>query len=197
MDIKLSTYAAEHDIKYRTAHRWFHEGKIPNAYQNKETGSIFVTVSPNIGVSECPRVVIYARVSSHDKKDDLLRQVERCKDYAAANGYKVDDIYKEIASGMNDNRPKFWEMLESAPTTIICENKDRLTRFGFNYIERLLSKQGCNIDVMYPNDNNEQDIVKDMIAIITSFCCRLYGARRGHNKALRMKKALEQDSSEE
>lgn len=91
---------------------------------------------------------------------------------------------------MNDNRPKLWEMLSSEPTTIICENKDRLTRFGFNYIERLLSKGGCSIDVMYPNENNETDIIKDMIAIVTSFCCRLYGARRGHNKARKMKEVF-------
>jgi len=190
MDIKLSTYAKEHGIKYRTAHRWFHMGKILNAYQDPDTKSIFVTITPNHSELDRPRIVIYARVSSHDKKDDLNRQVERCKDYAAHNGYKVDAIYKEIASGMNDNRPKFWEMLYSEPTTIICENKDRLTRFGFNYIERLLSRNGCSIDVMYPNDNNEQDIIKDMIAIVTSFCCRLYGARRGHNKANKMKEAL-------
>lgn len=190
MDIKLSKYANEHGVTYKTAHRWFHEGKIPNAYQNPDTKSIYVTVNPMQVGLETTRVVIYARVSSHDKKDDLLKQAERCKDYAVHNGYKVDAIYKEIASGMNDNRPKFWEMLSSEPTTIICENKDRLTRFGFNYIERLLSKVGCSIDVMYPNDNNETDIIKDMIAIVTSFCCRLYGARRGHNKARKMKDAF-------
>lgn len=190
MDIKLSKYAKEHGVTYRTAHRWFRSGKIANAYQNPQTKSIFVTVNPLQVGMEAERVVIYARVSSHDKKDDLSRQVERCKDYAAKNGYKIAQIYKEIASGMNDNRPKFWEMLSSEPTTIICENKDRLTRFGFNYIERLLSKNGCTIDIMYPNDNNEQDIIKDMIAIVTSFCCRLYGERRGHNKAKRLKEAL-------
>lgn len=190
MDVKLSKYANEHGVTYKTAHRWFHEGKIPNAYQNPDTKSIYVKVNPMQVGLENTRVVIYARVSSHDKKDDLLRQVERCKDYAAHNGYKVDAIYKEIASGMNDNRPKLWEMLSSEPTTIICENKDRLTRFGFNYIERLLSKGGCSIDVMYPNENNETDIIKDMIAIVTSFCCRLYGARRGHNKARKMKEAF-------
>ena len=193
MDIKLSKYAQEHGVTYKTAHRWFKAGKIPNSYQNPDTKSIYVTVNPMQLGMETTRVVIYCRVSSHDKKDDLSRQVDRCKDYAAHNGYKVSAIYKEIASGMNDNRPKFWEMLASEPTTIICENKDRLTRFGFNYIERLLSKNGCAIDVIYPNDNNEQDIIKDMIAIVTSFCCRLYGARRGHNKAKKMKDAFTSD----
>lgn len=191
MKIKLSAYAKENGMSYQTANDKFHAGKIPGAFQDPDTKSIYVDMNIANPAVRDERVVIYARVSTHDKKDDLVRQVERCKDYAAKNGYRVAQVYKEIASGMNDNRPKLWEMLASNPTTVICENRDRLTRFGFNYIERLLSRLDCTIDVMYPNDNNEQDIIKDMIAIVTSFCCRLYGARRGQNKARLMKAALE------
>ena len=64
-----------------------------------------------------------------------------------AKGYSIVKSYSEIASGMNDNRPQFWKMIDSEPTLIIVENKDRLTRFGFNYIERLLDKQNCLIEV--------------------------------------------------
>lgn len=191
MKIKLSKYAKENGYSYQTALDKFHSGLIPGAEQDPKTKSIYVDLAVNGVQTREERVVIYARVSSHDKKDDLLRQVERCKDYAAAHGYRISSIYKEIASGMNDSRPKFWEMLSTKPTTIICENRDRLTRFGFNYIERLLSRDGCTIDVMYPNESDETDIIKDMIAIVTSFCCRLYGARRGQNLANRMKRALE------
>ena len=194
MKIKLSKYSRENGFSYQTGLHRFHSGLIPGAEQDPVTKSIYVDIQSNPGVVPDTRVVIYARVSSHERKEDLSRQIERCKDYAAKNGYKISAIYKEIASGMNDNRPKFWEMLSTAPTVIICENKDRLTRFGFNYIERLLSKLNCSIDIMYPNDGSEQDIMKDMISILTSFCCRLYGARRGQNKALRMKKALEDDA---
>ena len=61
---------------------------------------------------------------------------------------------------------------------IVIENKDRLTRFGFNYLKKLLESQGTLIEVINPNDNDEQDLIKDMISIVTSFCCRLYWLRR-------------------
>ena len=68
--------------------------------------------------------------------------------------------------------------------------KDRLTRFGFEYIRRIGEKHGMKVEVMHPNDNDEEDLMKDMIAIVTSFCCRLYGLRRGHNKANKIKEEL-------
>ena len=128
------------------------------------------------------RIVIYCRVSNQSRKKELEYQVERCKQYCISKGYQVHQIYKEIASGMNDNRKEFWKMIESNPTLIIVENKDRLTRFGFEYIKRIGNMSGIGIEVMFPNENDEEDLMKDMISIVTSFCCRLYGLRRGQNK---------------
>jgi predicted site-specific integrase-resolvase len=91
---------------------------------------------------------------------------------------------------MNDNRPRFWKMLGTDPTVVVVEHKDRLTRFGFRYIEGLLAKQGCKVEVLNRDAVDEQDIMKDMVAIVTSFCCRLYGARRGQNKARAAKELL-------
>jgi predicted site-specific integrase-resolvase len=84
---------------------------------------------------------------------------------------------------MNDKRPKFLAMLETCPSHIVIENKDRLTRFGFNYLEVLLKKLGCEIIVLNRDQENETDLMKDLVSVITSFCCRLYGMRRGLNKA--------------
>ena len=81
-------------------------------------------------------------------------------------------------------------MIESNPTLIVIENKDRLTRFGFEYIKRIGKMNGIQIQVINPNDNDEQDLMKDMISIITSFCCRLYGLRRATNKIKRIKEQL-------
>lgn len=78
-------------------------------------------------------------------------------------------------------------MLNSKPTTIVVENKDRLTRFGFKYIENLC---GGEIIVINPEDNNEKDLFRDLISVITSFCCRLYGLRRGSNRAKRIKEQI-------
>lgn len=131
--------------------------------------------------------MIYCRVSSYQKREDLNRQVERCKDFCSARGFVVSKVYKEVASGMNDNRKEFWKMLDSKPTTIIIENKDRLTRFGFNYIENLC---GAEIIVLNPEDDNEKDLFRDLVSVITSFCCRLYGLRRGANRAKKIKEQI-------
>jgi putative resolvase len=81
-------------------------------------------------------------------------------------------------------------MIDSNPSVIVIENKDRLTRFGFTYLNNLLKDRGCIIDVIHQDHEDETDLIKDMVAIITSFCCRLYGARRGQNKALKVKEIL-------
>jgi putative resolvase len=188
--LKLSQYAKMMGVHYVTAFRWFKNGKIENAFQ-RDTGTIFVTVPENdTQKPKINKVLIYCRVSNNSRRPEMEFQVQRCIEFANARGLQVHKVFKEVASGMNDNRPKLWEMLDSEPTTIIVENKDRLTRFGFTYIEKLLKKQNCEIIVMNPNKDDEQDLMKDFIAIITSFCCRLYGLRRMKNKLDKIKIAL-------
>lgn len=130
--MKLSEYCKKQGITYRTGFGWYQKGLIKGAYKTP-SGSIFVK-EENIEDKK-ERVVVYCRVSSYQKRDDLNRQVERCIQFANAAGVTVDKVYKEVASGMNDNRKEFWKMMKSEPTKIIVENKDRLTRFGFRYIE--------------------------------------------------------------
>ena len=83
-------------------------------------------------------MALYARVSSVDQKNDLQRQLERLKDYAAAQGYQVTRMVSEIGSGLNDRRPKFLKLLTD-PTigVVVVEYRDRDTRFGFPFIEQL------------------------------------------------------------
>lgn len=185
--IKLARWAKQQGICYQTAFNWFKQGKIPDAVQIN-TGSIFVEVSNETETPE--RVVIYARVSNQSRKKEIQYQVDRIEEYCISKGYQVEHVYKEIASGMNDNRIQFWKMLDSKPSLIVIENKDRLTRFGFRYLQRLLEKQGTRIEVLNPNDNDEQDLIKDMISIVTSFCCRLYGLRRAKNKRDKIVKVI-------
>lgn len=180
--MKLSTWAKKQGICYDTAWRWFHAGTMPCKATQLPTGTIIVTEEDKT-ILEKGNVVIYCRVSSTNKKDDLERQIQRCSEFACAQGLPVDKMYKEIASGMNDNRRELHRMLDSNPTTIIVEHKDRLTRFGFNYLEKLLLKLNCKIIVINRDAECETDLMKDLVSIITSFCCRLYGLRRGRNKA--------------
>lgn len=188
--MKLKDWAKRQGICYMTAYRWFKAGKMPcKAYQT-ETGTIIVEESKS-NVDMTAKVHVYARVSSSEHKDGLVGQSERCVDFANKLGLSVDKIHKEVASGMNDKRSKLMSMLDAKPTHIIIENKDRMTRFGFNYIEQLLEQQGCEIIVLNKDTEDETDIKTDLVSIITSLCCRLYGLRSGQNKAKKIKDELD------
>lgn len=193
--LKLSAWAKNQGIRYQTAFRWFQTGKIPNAYQ-MDTGTILVRVPDEVPLTSAPeKTLVYCRVSNQSRRAEMKYQEHRCLDYCAAKGYSVAKVYSEVASGMNDDRRKFWEMLDSKPSRVVIENKDRLTRFGYNYLERLLKDRGCTLEVLNPNKDDEQDLVKDLVAVITSFCCRIYGLRRMKNKLDKIKAVLQEDGA--
>lgn len=178
--MKLSTWAKKEGLTYGTAYRLFRQGKLP--VQTKQLGTGTILVYENT-TSELSKTFIYARVSSYNKKEDLSRQKQRCLDFCVARGWSVDKVYFEVASGMNDKRKQLSQMFEHGPARLIIEHKDRLTRFGFNYIESLLIKLGWEVHVINRDSEEQDDLMKDLISIITSFCCRLYGLRRGRTKA--------------
>lgn len=137
---------------------------------------------------------IYARVSSYDQKKDLEGQVARLSIYAANNGLVVTKILAEIGSGLNGNRKKLLSLLaDKSVDVILIEYKDRLTRFGFEYIETLLRSQSREVIVVDENELSD-DLVRDMIEVLTSFCARLYGKRSARNRALRAIKAVKEFS---
>lgn len=188
--IKLSKWAKLNGVTYRTANRYFKEGKIPSDTKILPSGALLVWDGDNPSIFTDRDCIIYCRVSSPNKKQDLINQVERCTDYAIKNGFNVVKIYKEIASGMNDKRrelTKIFGELKNKNFTLIVENKDRLTRFGFNYIEKYFNDMNSKILVINKSDDDQQDLIKDLVSIITSFCCRLYGLRRGANKSREIK----------
>jgi len=183
--MKLSHWAKQQGVHYQTAWRWAKEGRIPGAYRS-DSGSIFVRDEE----PQLPgRVVVYARVSNRERKDSLDSQASRCVEFANAQGMCVDQVYKEIASGMNENRRELWRMLDSKPTVIIVEHRDRLARFGSHLIERLLSDKGCRVLVLDPMEL-EEDLLRDLTSVIYSFCARLYSRRRARNKLREIKECL-------
>lgn len=189
--MKLSKWCKENGICYQTGLNWFHAGLIPNAKQ-LATGTIIVEQKKENVRNQI--IVTYARVSNNSRRKELEYQVDRLSQYCVGKGYSITKSYKEVASGMNDNRAEFWKMLESNPTIIVIENKDRLTRFGFNYLKRLLEKQNCKIEVINQDHEDEKDLIKDLVSIITSFCCRLYGIRRGQNKSKKIQEVLDDNN---
>jgi putative resolvase len=181
--MKLSVYAHTLGVSYRTAWRWFKAGKVPGF--QADTGTIIITepamdASPTAGH---PKTVIYTRVSAAENKHNLEEQARRLRDYCAAKGYRVTAVVKEIGSGVNDKRPKLMKLLKD-PTVglIVVEHKDRLTRFGYNYIEQLLAVQGRKIEVINLAEDGKEDLIQDFVSIVTSFRARLYGQRRSKRK---------------
>lgn len=113
--MKLSDYAKKVGVHYHTAWRWYRSGRI-SGYQ-METGTIIVTEGDD--VPPLQQVAIYARVSSHEMKDNLQRQADRLVDYCAAKGWQVSKVVKEISSGVNDSRQQFLKLLSDPTVTII------------------------------------------------------------------------------
>ena len=125
------------------------------------------------------RVAVYARVSSSENKSNLDSQAERLINYCNARGYKVSKIVKECGSGLNDTRPKLESLLtDRSIKVIVVEHKDRFSRFGLNYIQKLLEMDNRRIEIVNEVTEDRDDLMQDFVSIITSFCARLYGKRR-------------------
>lgn len=187
--MKLSQYAKQQGISYRTALRWFKAGTV-KGYQ-APSGTIIVTTDEQPDMSS-HKVAVYARVSSTENKSNLESQAERLVAYCTAKGYQVVKVVKEIGSGVNDSRPKFLALLEDQSINlIVVEHKDRGTRFGFRYIETLLRVHGRGIEVVNQAENGTEDLLADLISIIYSFCARLYGQRRAKRKTEKIVAELE------
>lgn len=187
--MKLSDYARKVGVSYYTARRWFHAGQI-SGYQ-APSGTIIVTEGSEpevqVVVNLPQHVAVYGRVSAAENKANLESQIQRLLDYCAARGYQVTQIVKEIGSGVNDSRPKLLKLLTNPEVSlIVVEHKDRLTRFGFNYIEQLLLMQGRRIEVINQAENGKDDLIQDFASIVTSFCARLYGQRGCKRKTERI-----------
>ena len=188
--MKLSQYAKQNNISYQTA--WNHWKKgIINAKQLPSGTIVVVDENNNDKQNIC---VIYARVSSSQNKNNLDSQADRLYQYATTKGYQIYKIVKEIGSGINDSRPKLLELLnDNNYSILIVEHKDRLTRFGFKYIETLFKSLGKSIDVINLSNNNKEDIIEDLTSIITSFCARIYGQRRCKRKTEKIIEELKND----
>lgn len=189
--MKLSDYAKEIGLSYRTCWNWYKAGKIPNAIQ-LPSGTIIVQDDKT---SE-EYVVTYARVSSSENKKNLNTQSVRLQEFCIANGWIIKENIKEIGSGVNDKRKKLEKILNNERITkVVVEHKDRLTRFGFNYLEILLKRHGCEIIVINVSDDDKDDLMQDLISIITSFTARYYGLRRGKRKTEKLIEELKNESN--
>jgi predicted site-specific integrase-resolvase len=136
-------------------------------------------------------VVIYARVSSSDQKDDLERQVERLRLFALSHGWTVSEVVREIGSGLNGQRQRLLRLLANrSAQMILVEHRDRLGRFGFEFIEAALKAQGRRF-VVADETEETSDLWQDFVDVVTSMCARIYGRRSARKRAQRALKAVQ------
>jgi excisionase family DNA binding protein len=144
-----------------------------------------------MGKSQGTGVALYARVSTRKQAEagNLSRQIERLRRYCMEHGLKVVAEVQDIASGVKENRRGLEKLLKLARRRkidmVVVEYKDRLSRFGFKYLQDAFSSYGVEIKVLESQDKTpNEELVEDLISIITFFSARLYG-RRGARKIIR------------
>lgn len=190
MTMKLSQYAKKNKITYRTAWNHYKRGWIK--CEQLPSGTVLVLDDENI--NKVKNFVIYSRVSSSENKQNLDAQADRLLKYCTSKGYNVSEIIKEIGSGLNDSRPKLLKLLQDNNIdVIVVEHKNRLTRFGFNYIKTLLNYYGKDIEVVNEVENEKEDLIQDFVSVITSFCARIYGQRRSKRKTIKLLETLDKE----
>ncbi|MHA1268234.1 MAG: IS607 family transposase [Candidatus Helarchaeota archaeon] len=185
-----------------TIHRWHKNHQIfcyftPGGHRRFPESELFRIIkkkfphqTAEISSIKPIRVAIYARVSSQKQKEagNLNRQLERIIKYAKKKNYKIIECLKEVGSGLNENRQKLKKIFKLIRNrlidVIIVEYKDRLTRFGFNYIEAYANSFNIGIEVINKSEKKEpmQELVEDMLSLIASFAARLYGHRSSRKK---------------
>ena len=186
--MRLSEWAKSIGMSRLAAYRMFKAGTLPVKSQQMPTGRIYVFPEPVREQTVC----IYARVSSADQKADLDRQVARLSEHAAQNHMVVSEVVRETGSGLNGNRKKLERVLRKTDSHLLVEHRDRLCRFGFDYLAAALAQDGREI---YVTDSQEvaDDIVRDLHEVIVSLCARLYGKRAAKNRAQRALEAAQND----
>ena len=186
--MNLTEWARSQGVHPQTAYRWFREGTLPVPAQRVGPRTILVNVDANTAPEAVGGLGLYARVSSRGQKTDLERQTARLAEWAARAGHCVVRVEAEIGSGMNGGRSKARRLLaDPEVTTIVVEHKDRLGRMNVELIEATLAAHGRRL-VVLDDGEVEDDLVRDMVEVLTSFCARLYGRRSAKNRA---RKALE------
>jgi len=137
-------------------------------------------------------VVLYARVSGHGQGADLDRRVSGLTEWATDAGMEVGQVVAEVGSGLNGKRAKLARVLsDPAATVIVVEHRDRLARFWVEHRYAALGAHGRRIVVIDGGESTD-DLVRDMIEVLSSRCAGWYGRRGARNRALPAVSAAQQ-----
>ena len=157
--------------------------ELPNGYYSYNKEDVY-----KLDVKR--KKVIYARVSTSKQKKELENQIENITAYVNKNGYGIDEIYSDIASGMNLDRKEFTKLLSAVMANEIDEvfisYKDRLTRLDFDLVSSLFSQYGTKINVINSSkkDSAEEELFEDLMSVIHNFSMKAYLKRRLAKKLL-------------
>ena len=174
-----------------TLQRWDREGILKarrtptnRRYYTEEDYYNIMGIQQENAENQVNDVIIYARVSNQNQKDDLKNQVEFLKTYANAKGYIISSIITDIGSGLNYNRKGFNSILYSEKKQkILISCKDRFVRFGYSWFDNFLKSKGSEIVVVNNQTlSPQQELVEDLISIIQIFSCRIDGLRKYKKK---------------
>ncbi|MFZ0371584.1 MAG: IS607 family transposase [Halobacillus sp.] len=178
---------------YKTpnGHRRFDKAYIERLARGEELQKSEVEIENNL--------YIYARVSTKKQEEagNLDRQISRLTQYSLEKGYKIEGIFKEVGSGINENRRQLMKLLNEVKSvknaTVLVEYRDRLARFGFEYLKKYIEDNGSKLVVLEENNKDEErelELVEDLMAITTSFSARIYGKRGGKKVVEKVENAL-------
>ncbi len=170
----------------KTLQKWDREGKL-KAHRSPQTNRRFYTHDQyleymGLKAQEKGKTVVYARVSTAAQKPDLAHQVAALKAYCQTHQIKVDEWMQEIGSGLNYKRTQFNRLMEMVELgqvrRIVIAHQDRFVRFGYGYFEAFCERHNTEMVVINGDTlSPEQELVQDLIAIITVFGARLHGLR--------------------
>lgn len=189
--LRVGKAAEELGLHPITIRRWIKTGKIQAVRVGIEARIPRSEIERLLGQTESRLLILYARVSGHDQRPDLDRQIERLQAWAAASraGQEVL-VLSDIGSGLNAARKRLQQLLG-----LVCDDRvaevaitypDRLTRFGTEYLETLFTSFGVTFTVLDPTGEKtpEQELTEDLLSIIASFAGKLYGLRSQKQKEL-------------
>jgi len=186
-------------VHIRTIQKWDKQGKIRCVRTIGGKRRVPESeIKRILEIHEEKKIIGYARVSSYTQRDDLETQIELIENYAKEEGWKID-ILKDIGSGLKEDRKNFKKLLKMVMdrevSKVIVAYPDRLTRFGFKILEEFFKSYGTEIIVINKEDKSPQEeLVEDLITIISHFAGKLYGMRsHKYKKVVEGAKQLIQD----
>lgn len=191
--ISINEASKQLGVSISTLRRWDKSGllvaqKTPNGHRRYDLSKINPNLLHGIGDKD-RKTVAYARVSSHDQKDDLERQIQVLELYCAKQGWQFE-IINDLGSGMNYHKKGLKRLLDDILNDkigrLVLTHKDRLLRFGAELVFALCEARNVEVVIINQGENLsfEEELAQDVLEIITVFSARLYGSRSKKNKRL-------------